>query len=416
MKRIFKASAVIAATLVLMLSACTPSGSVTKTEGGASKLERVKPSEVGMDETRLAKVDDIINASIEKKEIPGAVLAVVRDGKMAYIKAYGNKSVYPEVVPMTEDVVFDLASCSKVVGTAMSINHLMENGGFRLTDRVDMYIPGFQPYEDPKTGEKVNIRMIDVLTHSSGLPSYVSPEVVIKAKGKDDPDSLMSYISTMKRIYKPTTEFEYSCLNFITLQNVLQNITGMTLAEYAQKNIFDVLGMTNTTYMPKNKPEILAKVAPTEKQPNGECFLGEVHDPLARVMNHGNSGNAGVFSCADDLAILSAALMNGGNYNGKQVLGKLTVETMTTVPEGFEHIGRSLGWDNYSPYASNNGNLFHPKKTFGHTGYTGTSIIIDPVSKTAVILLAHRVHPADKGSVVRLRALVANVVAGSIVE
>jgi CubicO group peptidase (beta-lactamase class C family) len=416
MKRIFKASAVIAATLVLMLSACTPSGSVTKNEGGASKLERVKPSEVGMDETRLAKVDDIINASIEKKEIPGAVLAVVRDGKMAYIKAYGNKSVYPEVVPMIEDVVFDLASCSKVVGTAMSMAHLLENGGYRLTDRVDMYIPGFQPYEDPKTGEKVNIRMIDVLTHSSGLPSYVSPEVVIKAKGKDDPDSLMSYIAAMKRIYKPTTQFEYSCLNFITLQNVLQNITGMTLADYAQKNIFDVLGMTNTTYMPKNKPEILAKVAPTEKQPNGECFLGEVHDPLARVMNHGNSGNAGVFSNADDLAILAAALMNGGNYNGKQVLGKLTVETMTTVPEEFEHLGRSLGWDNYSPYASNNGNLFHPKKTFGHTGYTGTSFIVDPVSKTAVILLAHRVHPADKGSVVRLRALVANVVAGSIVE
>ncbi len=416
MKRIFKASAVIAATLVLMLSACTPSGSVTKNEGGASKLERVKPSEVGMDETRLAKVDDIINASIEKKEIPGAVLAVVRDGKMAYIKAYGNKSVYPEVVPMTEDVVFDLASCSKVVGTAMSMAHLLENGGYRLTDRVDMYIPGFQPYVDAKTGETVNIRMIDVLTHSSGLPSYVSPEVVIKAKGKDDPDSLMSYISTMKRIYKPTTQFEYSCLNFITLQNVLQNITGMTLAEYAQKNIFDVLGMTNTTYMPKNKPEILAKVAPTEKQPNGECFLGEVHDPLARVMNHGNSGNAGVFSNADDLAILAAALMNGGNYNGKQVLGKLTVETMTTVPEGFEHLGRSLGWDNYSPYASNNGNLFHPKKTFGHTGYTGTSFIVDPVSKTAVILLAHRVHPADKGSVVRLRALVANTVAGAVVK
>lgn len=416
MRKLFKAYAVFAATLALVICSCTPSNSASQTEAVANKLERVKPSEVGMDEARLVKVDDIINASIEKKEIPGAVLAVVRDGKMAYIKAYGNKSVYPEVVPMTEDVVFDLASCSKVVGTAMSMAHLLENGGYRLTDRVDMYIPGFQPYTDPKTGEKVNIRMIDVLTHSSGLPSYVSPEVVIKAKGKDDPDSLMSYIATMKRIYRPTTQFEYSCLNFITLQNVLQNITGMTLAEYAQKNIFDVLGMENTTYMPKNKPEILAKVAPTEKQPNGECFLGEVHDPLARVMNHGNSGNAGVFSNADDLAILAAALMNGGNYNGKQVLGKLTVETMTTVPEGFEHLGRSLGWDNYSPYASNNGNLFHPKKTFGHTGYTGTSIIVDPVSKTAVILLAHRVHPADKGSVVRLRALVANTVAGAVVK
>ena len=157
-------------------------------------------------------------------------------------------------------------------------------------------------------------------------------------------------------------------------------------------------------------------VAPTEKQPDGSVLLGEVHDPLARVMNHGNSGNAGVFSNAEDLAILAAALMNGGEIDGKRVLGKLTVETMTRVPDEVKQLGRSLGWDNYSPYASNNGNIFHPTKTYGHTGYTGTSIIIDPVSKTAVILLAHRVHPADKGSVVRLRALVANVVAGAVVE
>jgi len=410
MKKLFRVAALLLAVFTI---SCAPQGSSAVAQSG---IERVKPSQVGMDETRLVKVDDIINASIEKKEIPGAVLAVVRDGKLAYIKAYGNKSVYPEVVPMEENTVFDLASCSKVVGTAMSMAHLLENGGYRLTDRVDMYIPGFQPYVDPKTGEKVNIRMVDLLTHSSGLPSYVSPEVVIKAKGAADPDSLMSYICTMTRKHKPTTAFEYSCLNFITLQNVLQNITGKTLAEYAQENIFDVLGMKNTTYMPTKKPEILKLVAPTEKQPDGNCLVGEVHDPLARVMNHGNSGNAGVFSNAEDLAILAAALMNDGKFNGKQVLGKHTVETMTRVPAEVDHLGRSLGWDNYSPYASNNGNLFHPTKTFGHTGYTGTSIVVDPVSKTAVILLAHRVHPADKGSVVRLRALVANVVAGSVVE
>ncbi len=411
MNKLFRVAAVVAAVFTL---SCTPSGSNAKVQ--AEGIERVTPAQAGMDEARLVKVDDIINASIEKKEIPGAVLAVVRDGKLAYMKAYGNKSVYPNFEPMTENTVFDLASCSKVVGTAMSMAHLLENGGFRLTDRVDMYIPGFQPYVDPKTGEKVNIRIVDLLTHSSGLPSYVSPDVVIKAKGAADPDSLMSYICTMKRIYRPTTQFEYSCLNFITLQNVLQNITGKKLADYAQENIFDVLGMKHTTYMASKKPEILPLVAPTEKQPDGNCLIGDVHDPLARVMNHGNSGNAGVFSNAEDLAILAAALMNDGNFNGKQVLGKLTVETMTRVPEETKELGRSLGWDNYSPYASNNGNLFHPTRTFGHTGYTGTSIIIDPVSKTAVILLAHRVHPEDKGGVVRLRALVANTVAGSIVK
>ena len=108
--------------------------------------------------------------------------------------------------------------------------------------------------------------------------------------------------------------------------------------------------------------------------------------------------------------------LNGGEYNGKRVLGMLTVETMTRVPAEVTALGRSLGWDNYSSYASNNGNLFHPTKTFSHTGYTGTSLVIDPVSKTAVILLTNRVHPEDKGSVVRLRALVANIVAGSIVK
>lgn len=380
-------------------------------------IERKAPQEEGMDPERLSRVDDIINASIANKEIPGAVLAVVRNGSLVYLKAYGNKSVDP-VEPMTENTVFDMASCSKVVGTTISMMQLLERGYYRLTDRVDMYIPGFKPYIDPKTGEKVNIRIVDLLTHSSGLPAYVSPDVVIKACGKDDPDSLMSYICRMKRVFRPGTDFLYSCLNFITLQNILQKITGEKLCDYAQKNVFDVLGMTHTTYNPKlnDKKEIMKLVAPTEKQADGKYLLGEVHDPLARVMNHGNSGNAGVFSNAEDLAILAAALMNGGEIDGRRILGKLTVETMIRVPQEVRQLGRSLGWDNYSPYASNNGNIFHPTKTYGHTGYTGTSFVVDPVSKTAVILLAHRVHPADKGSVVRLRALVANVVAGSIVE
>ena len=198
----------------------------------------------------------------------------------------------------------------------------------------------------------------------------------------------------------------------------MQKITGKTLSDYAQENIFDVLGMKNTTYSPKaqNKEAIMALVAPTEKQPDGSVLLGEVHDPLARVMNHGNSGNAGVFSTAEDLAILAAALMNGGVINGVSVLGKLTVDAMTQVPAGFEHIGRSLGWDNYSPYASNNGHMLNQTRTFGHTGYTGTSIVIDPVSKLSVILLTHRVHPVDKGGVVRLRAQIANVVGGAVIE
>ena len=195
-------------------------------------------------------------------------------------------------------------------------------------------------------------------------------------------------------------------------------MTGMTLTEYAQKNIFDVMGMKNTSYSPKaqGKSEMMKLIAPTEKQADGSVLLGEVHDPLARVINKGNSGNAGVFSNAEDIAILVAALMNGGEINGARVLGKATIERMSSVPKETAKLGRSLGWDNYSPYASNNGNILHPTKTYGHTGYTGTSIVIDPVNNISVILLTNRVHPEDKGGVVRLRALVANVVAGSIVR
>ena len=380
----------------------------------AQPLKRVSPQESGMDPVRLSQVDRIIEESIKTGEIPGAVLAVVRDGKMAYLKAYGNKSVYPSQEKMTVNTVFDLASVSKPVGTAIAFMQLVEQGRVRLTDNVSMYIPGFKPWTDTVTGRKIEIRVVDLLTHTSGLPPYAPVATIVEQSGAPNPTALMSWISNCKRDFKPTSDFQYSCLNFVTLQNILQNITGMKLMDYSKKNVFDVLGMKNTTYNPQG--ELLKLVAPTEKQKDGSVLLGRVHDPIANILNDGNSGNAGVFSNAEDLAILAAALMNGGEYNGKRVLGKLTLETMTRVPAQVMSEGRSLGWDNFSSYASNNGNLFHPDRTFGHTGYTGTSFIVDPVSKTAVILLAHRVHPVDKGSVVRLRALVANAVAGSVIK
>lgn len=380
----------------------------------AQPLPRTTPLQAGMDPKKLANADAIINNSIKTGEVPGAVLAVVRDGKMVYLKAYGNKSVLPEVKKMDVNTVFDMASVSKSIGTTLSFMQLIEQGKVRLTDNVANYIPGFKGYIDPETGKEIEIRVVDLLTHSSGLPPYAPADELVKRYGSPNPAGLMEYISTCKRDFKPTTKFQYSCLNFITLQNILQNVTGATLAEYAKKNVFDVLGLKHTMYNPTGKT--LEMCAPTEKQKDGSVLCGKVHDPLARLMNDGNSGNAGVFSNAEDLAIIAAALMNGGSYNGKRILGKLTVDTMTRVPEQVKSLGRSLGWDNYSPYASNNGNLFHPEKTFGHTGYTGTSLIIDPTAKISVILLTNRVHPEDKGSVVRLRALVANAVAGAVIK
>jgi CubicO group peptidase (beta-lactamase class C family) len=377
-----------------------------------AQLERVKPSDVGLNIEKLKNADKVILESIEKKEIPGAVLAVVRNGKMAYIKAYGNKQVYPDIVPMTENTVFDMASVSKSMSTAICAMILIERGQLRLSDNVRMYINGYKGWEKEK-GRPTDIKIIDLMTHTSGLPPYADVDSLKAKYGAPNRDGLIEHIATCKRDFAPKSEFQYSCLNFITLQRIIETISGQDLRSFAKQNIFDVLDMKHTDYNPT--AETLALCAPTEKQPDGSVITGKVHDPLARIMNDGVSGNAGVFSNADDIAILAAALLNDGKsvQNGKTILSPLTVKLMRTVPQSVKQFGRTLGWDIYSPYASNNGDIFG-LNTYGHTGYTGTSLIIDPDTKTAVILLTNRVHPDDKGSVVRLRALVANAVAGAM--
>ena len=378
----------------------------------AQPLPLVSPRKAGMDKSKLIYADNAINQSVNNGEIPGAVLAVVRHNKLVYLKGYGNKQVYPEIVPMTTNTVFDLASLSKTVSTTISVMILLERGQLRLRDRVDLYIPGFQPWTDTLTGGLRNIRIIDLLTHTSGLPPYAPVEELKKQYTVPNPDGLITYISNVKRNNEPTKVFDYSCLNFITLQRIIENISGMSLQNFAKQNIFNPLGMNHTDYNPTG--ETLDRTAPTEKQADGSVLKGKVHDPLANIMNGGVSGNAGVFSSAEDIAILAAMLLNDGEINGIRILSPLTVRAMRSVPKGFEEFGRSLGWDVYSGYASD-GDLFDTS-AFGHTGYTGTSITIDPDSDTAVILLTNRVHPEDKGSVSRLREIVANVVAASIIK
>jgi CubicO group peptidase (beta-lactamase class C family) len=378
---------------------------------GAQPLQRVAPEAVGLDASRLANADAAIMKAIQEKDIPGAVLAVVRHGKMAYLKAYGNKQIYPTTVAMTTNTVFDMASCSKCMSTAICAMILIERGQLRLLDRVGVYIPGFEDWKDAK-GEKQSIRIVDLMTHTSGLPPYAPVDSLKKKYGAPNRDGVIDYISHCKRDFRPETDFQYSCLNFITLQRVIETISGMNLREFAKKNVFDVLGMTHTDYCPN--AELKKLCAPATKQPDGSVLQGIVHDPLARVMNGGISGNAGVFSSADDIAVLAAALQNGGQWNGHRILSPMGVKAMRTVPRCVSTLGRALGWDVFSDYASNIGDIFGPN-TYGHTGYTGTSIVIDPDSDTSVILLTNRVHPDDGGACVRLRSLVANAVAAAVI-
>ena len=389
-------------------------------------LKHSSPESQGMNPERLDLIDSAVNDAIAQKVIPGAVISVVRNGRIVFLRAYGNKSLVPEVEPMTEETMFDLASLSKCVGTTLSFMQLIEKGQVRLSDPVSRYIPDFKPWVDPETGEEDEITIQDLMTHSSGLPAYIGVAAYVKEFGENTPDSLMRYIATrLKRNFKPGTDVIYSCLNFVTLQNILQNVTGERLCDYAQKNVFDVLELEHTCYFPlygnpqsnKNAEQLAALCAPTEVQADGLPLVAAVHDPIARQINAGNSGNAGVFSNAEDLSVIAAAVLKGGAIGGKRILGKETVRKMMEIPKDNDpQVARALGWDTYDMYPGTSGEIFEREHTVGHTGYTGTSMILDPDTNTGLIILAHRVHPNDVGSMARLRAVVANIVAGAIDE
>ena len=398
------------------------------------QVKTAKPEDCGMDPARLARVDAVIDEAIRAGDIPGAVLSVVRRNDIVYLKAYGNKSVVPETVPMTVETMFDLASLSKCVGTTLSFMQLIEEGYVRLTDPVKRYIPGFKPWVDSETGEEVDIILRDLLTHSSGLSAYYDADRFVERFGVHQPDSLMRVIATeVDRNFKPGSAFLYSCLNFITLQHILERVTGERLCDYAEQHVFAPLGLKHTCYFPLQEDlrtparhmDLLPLVAPTEVQSDGSVLKGAVHDPLARLANGGNSGNAGVFSDAVDLSRICMMVMNNGMAQkavklgfpqaDTRILSRASVRLMTTVPsENDPSVGRALGWDMRSEHSGLRGDLFNPETTLMHTGYTGTSLVIDLDTRTAIVLLTNRVHPTDDGSVARLRALVSNIVAGSI--
>ena len=397
----------------------------------ANNIPTASPEEVGMSLARLRAADEVILRAIRDHRTPGAVLAVVRHGKMAYLKAYGNRQTYPTTLPMTTQTVFDMASCTKPMATAISAMLLVERGKLRLSDPVSMYLPEFKNWHG-EGKDSVTIRVEDLLTHTSGLPPYAPVKTLAEANGKPNPAKLMAYIARCKRDFKPHTDMQYSCLNYITLQNIVERITGQSLRTFAANNIFIPLGMNHTDFLPcapdksgklantsqprwvtNGEQASLTPIAPTERQPNGTVKLGQVHDPLACTLNGGVSGNAGLFSSAEDVATLCAMLQNGGEWGGKRILSPLTVKAMRSIPQNFNSFGRSLGWDVSSAYASNQGDLLSDE-AYGHTGYTGTSIVIDPVNDLSVILLCNSVHPVDTTNVIRLRAQVANAVAASI--
>jgi CubicO group peptidase (beta-lactamase class C family) len=371
-----------------------------------------KPEEVGMSSKHLAYLDQIIGEALQRKDFPGAVILVTCKGKVVYKKAFGESQWLPGPKPMSADMIFDMASVTKPVATATSVMILVERGKVRLWDKVKAYVPDFAVYLQEKGVPGDDARLWHLLTHTSGLPPYTDAKEVEKKYGNPcSTEDLVKVISQIPKESSPGKQFTYSCLNYITLAWIVKKVTGQTIADFAAENIFRPLGMSRTFYNPP--PQFLPLCVPTLVV-DGSPLRGVVHDPLARLQG-GVSGNAGLFSTADDLAVFAQMMLNGGEWNGVRILSPLTVDRMTEVFPKAADFGRGLGWDFTSDYGTVRGDLFS-YGSYGHSGYTGTSIWIDPETKTAVIFLTNRVHPDDKGEIIAMRSKVANIVAASILR
>ncbi len=352
-------------------------------------------------DSRLTVLDRVINEAIAQQQIPGAVLIIGNDGKVVYRKAHGSRAIEPRREAMTLDTVFDCASMTKVLATTPAIMQLWEQGKVRMNDPVAKYLPEFGQ------NGKQDITIRQLLVHYSGLPEDL--ELGKKWDGKDTAYR-MAFEVTPDRA--PGSVFVYSDINFVVLGALVERLSGESLDEYAAKHIFSPLGMKETRFLPPHSWQ--PRIAPTEEDENHHMLRGVVHDPSARRMG-GVAGHAGVFSTADDLAIFAQALLDGG----RGVLTPATVAKMTSPQQPVNGtVLRGFGWDIDSPFSTNRGELL-PVGGYGHTGFAGTSLWIDPATKTYIVLLTNAVHMnalpgKDKGSAVSLRTKVATAVAAAL--
>jgi uncharacterized protein YbbC (DUF1343 family)/CubicO group peptidase (beta-lactamase class C family) len=348
----------------------------------------------------LPVVDAVIQNAISDGSIPGAVLVIGHDGQVIYRKAYGARSLEPRREPMTLDTIFDLASLTKVIVTTTAVMQLVGRGKVRLNDPVAKYLPEFAQ------NGKADITVRQLLTHYSGL----EPDLDLKTawEGKETAYR-MAFAETPQDA--PGSKFAYSDINFIVLGALVERVSGETLDEYATRHIFVPLKMMHTRFVPplSLRAGWIGKIAPTQYDENEHMLRGVVHDPTARRMG-GVAGQAGLFSTGDDLAKFAQALLNGGGG----ILSALSVEKMTRPEQPpSAPVLRGFGWDIDSPFSSNRGDLL-PVGGFGHTGFTGTSMWIDPTTQTYIILLTNAVHPRGKGNAIALRSKVATAVAAAL--
>jgi uncharacterized protein YbbC (DUF1343 family)/CubicO group peptidase (beta-lactamase class C family) len=361
---------------------------------------------------RLPAIDRVVESAIADGQTPGAVVLVGRGDRIRHLQAYGVRATEPTREALTVDTVFDLASLTKVIATTSAVMSLVEQGRIRLSDAVATHVPGFERY-----GKGV-ITVAHLLTHVSGL----RPDVDLA-----DPwtgyDAAIELARNEVPVSAPGERFVYSDINFFLLGEIVRVVSGETLDVYTRKTFFEPLGMRDTGFLPA--AALLPRIAPTERcetldqwpcrRPGATPLRGIVHDPTARRMG-GVAGHAGLFGTATDLARFARMLLGGGALDGVRVLAPATVARMTSraTPPAMA-ASRGLGWDIDTSYSSNRGELF-PIGSFGHTGFTGTSVWIDPASGGYVVFLSSRLYPDGKGDVTPLRARVATIAAAAIVD
>ncbi len=372
-----------------------------------AQLPAAEPEELGFDSGRLRKIDAAIDQSLEGKEIPGVVVMVGRDSRIAYARAAGFRALAPVPEAMTRDTLFDMASLTKPIATATSVMVLLEEGRFRLTDPVVRYLPEFDNH-----GKRA-ITIEQLLRHRAGLV----PDDPI-SDFANGPEKAWDKLAAIELVANPGVRFHYSDVGFMMLGKLVERLGGKSLDQFANERVFEPLGMKTAHFRPIGKPAPLPpeRIAPTEPDETGVMLRGVVHDPRSRALG-GVAGHAGLFASADDVATFAAMILaEGRGANNGRILAPLTVRLMTSAGDTPAGERRGLGWDIETSYSSPRGALFGPA-SFGHTGFTGTSLWIDPRTGVFVVVLASRLHPDGKGgSPTALRVRIATLAAAALID
>jgi len=349
---------------------------------------------------KLAAMDAAVTNAIAGHKCPGGVLWLEHNG-VACHKAFGSRALVPAREPMTEDTIFDAASLTKVVATTPAVMLLVQRGKINLDAPVQTYIPEFTG------GGKEFVTVRELMTHTSALP----PDIETKTDWHGEAAAIKKACAE-KLQSPPGTVFKYSDINFSLLGEIVQRVSRTPLEIFVQREIYAPLKMKDTGFLPPKKK--LPRIAPTEVVA-GQPWRGVVHDPTARKMG-GVAGHAGLFTTAADLARYARMLLNLGELDGVKIFQPETVKLMTRVQTPPELAAkRGLGWDIDSPYAGPRGDIF-PVGSYGHTGWTGGSLWIDPASKTFVIFLSNRNHPTEAGNVIALRHQLGTLAAEAVAD